>query len=148
MDFQNYNDYMRTNFGFSGTGSQFGCCPNMNYQNMGIPSFSNQMCTDPYDLERMYPDSYRIIFPMVASACTNISMPINEDIICKMTDDIYDKVVLDSRISIETENTNDRQIDKDRRPRPHHRNRILNDFIRVLILRELLRRRHHGFPIF
>lgn len=170
MDFQNYDDYMRSSFGFSGASSQMGmpmgmqntCCPSMGCQNMGMTPFSNmasnQMWQDEADLERMYPDSYRVIFPMVVSACANVTMPVTEDMICRMTDDIYDRAVADGRISIDInvevenreESSDDRQMmGRPRRPRPR-RNRFLNDFIRVLLLRELFerRRRRPSFPIF
>lgn len=172
MDFQNYDDYMRSSFGFSGMNSQMGmpmgmqntCCSNMNCPNMGMTPFSNMasnpMWQDSSDLERMYPDSYRVIYPMVVSACASVTMPVTEDMISRMTDDIYDRAVADGRISIDINvevETRDDRDDKDdrqmmnrppRRPRPR-RNRFLNDFIRVLLLRELLeRRRRPGFPRF
>lgn len=164
MDFQNYDDYMRSSFGFSGMNSQMGmpmgmqntCCPNMGmtpFSNMA----SNQMWQDASDLERMYPDCYRVVYPMVVTACANITMPVTEDMIDRMTDDIYDRAAADGRISIDInvevenreESSDDRQMmGRPRRPRPR-RNRFFRDLIRILLLRELLgRRRRHGFPIF
>ena len=86
MDYQSYDDYMRNTLGFSSMNSPMGMqgtsCPNMNCQNMCISPYSNMvsnqmMWQDPsYDLERMYPDSYKIVYPMVVSSCRNVSMPV------------------------------------------------------------------------
>lgn len=157
MDFQNYDDYMRNTLGFSGMGAQsMGC---MNCGNMSANSFqgmgNNQMWQAPScDLEAMYPDSYRVIYPMVVSVCNTVTMPVTEDMIDRITDDIYDRAVSDVRISVDInvevesrEDGEDRQMmNRPRRPRPR-RNRFLRDFIRVLLLRELLGRQRR-FPIF
>ena len=72
----------------------------------------------------------------------------------RMTDDIYDRAAADTRINIdiniEVESRNDsdsRQISNvlsQRRPR--RRNRFFRDLIKILLLRELLRRRQR-FPM-
>lgn len=157
MDFQNYDDYMRSTLGFSNMGAQ--SMGGMNCGNMCAVPFqsmsSNQMWQTPScDLERMYPDSYRVIYPMVVSVCNTITMPVTEDMIDRMTNDIYDRAVTDARISVDInvevetrEENDDRQMaNRPRRPRPR-RNRFLRDFIRVLLLRELLGRQRR-FPIF
>ena len=171
MDYQSYDDYMRSAFGFSGMNSQI--CPNMcmnnqsQFGNMGVP-FSNmgmntqmqfqdmntmQSCED---LERMYPDTYRVIHPMVVSACNNIRMPVTEDMIEQMTNDIYDRAEMDDRISVDINITVENRKDGDSRQdssesrqqmmgRPRRRNRFLRDLIRILLLRELIGRRRR-FP--
>lgn len=147
MDYQNYNDYMENLLGYPNRNCPGMCMNNQTpYQNMYQ---SND------DLEEMYPDTYRIIYPMVVSACNmvNVDMPITESMINRMTDDIYDRAEADSRITIdiniEVENREEddsRQISEDtRQRRPRRRNRFLRDFIRVLLLRELLGRRRR-FP--
>lgn len=148
MNYQSYDDYIRSLLGYPNTNMN---CPNTcmssatPYQNMN--QFSD-------DLERMYPDTYRIVYPMVVSACNAVTMPVTEDIINRMTDDIYDRAVLDSRISIdiniEIENRDDsnsrQNPDNFSQRRPRRRNRFFRDLIRILLLRELLRR-HQRFPI-
>ena len=107
------------------------------------------------DLERMYPDSYRVVYPMVVSTCRNVSMPVTEDMIDRMTDDIYDRAVADGRINVdisveletrEDSKEEDRQM-INRPPRRRRRNRFFRDLIRILLLRELIGRRQ-GFPRF
>lgn len=165
MDYQSYEDYMRNTLNYSSMGSPMGMqstsCPNMNCQNMCITPYSNMgsnqmMWQDPAcDLERMYPDSYRVVYPMVVSACRNVSMPVTEDMIDRMTDDIYDRAVVDGRInvdiSVEVETREDsKEEDRqmiNRPPRRRRRNRFFRDLIRILLLRELIGKRP-GFPRF
>lgn len=70
-----------------------------------------------------------------------------------MTDDIYDRVEADGRInidiSVEVRNnpSDNGEIRETRQRRPRRRNRFLRDLIRILLLRELLRRRHPRFPM-
>ena len=165
MDYQSYDDYMRNTLGFSSMNSPMGMqgtsCPSMNCQNMCITPYSNMSSNQMMwqdsscDLERMYPDSYRVVYPMVVSTCRNVSMPVTEDMIDRMTDDIYDRAVADGRInvdiSVEVETREDsKEEDRqmiNRPPRRRRRNRFFRDLIRILLLRELIGRRP-GFPRF
>ena len=165
MDYQSYDDYIRNTLGFSSMNSPMGMqgtsCPNMNCQNMCITPYSNMSSNQMMwqdsscDLERMYPDSYRVVYPMVVSTCRNVSMPVTEDMIDRMTDDIYDRAVADGRINVdisveletrEDSKEEDRQM-VNRPPRRRRRNRFFRDLIRILLLRELIGRRP-GFPRF
>lgn len=49
----------------------------------------------------MYPEVYRVVYPMVCFACDNIRTPVTEEMIDMMTDDIYDRVEADGRINID-----------------------------------------------
>ena len=148
MDYQGYDNYMRNSFGY----------PNMNYPNMYVDNqmgYQNMYPSND-DLERLYPDTYRVIYPMVTSACSmiNVNTPITEDMVDRMTDDIYDRAESDGRLMLESnvevakvESENSRQISEEvRQMRPRRRNRTLRDLIRILLLRELLRRRRR-FPM-
>ena len=84
MNYQNYDDYMRNTLGFSGMnqsmGMPYGGCANMGctgmcqnpYTNMANSMWQNQSC----NLENLYPDSYKVIYPMVVASCRNVTMPI------------------------------------------------------------------------
>lgn len=137
MEFQNYDDYMRSALGFSAMCSPIGMqgnfpmgvngyCSNMNCPNNCMVPFnnmnmaSNQMWqTQSNDLEKMYPDCYRVIYPMVVSACRNVAMPITEETLDRMTDDIYDRAVTDNRISVnitvEIDNRDSKSDSEDRK---------------------------------
>lgn len=131
MNYQSYDEYMRSLMG---------------YPNMRTSMFSMETSSD--DLERMYPEVYRVVYPMVCFACDNIRTPVTEEMVDMMTDDIYDRVEADGRINIDisVEVRNDEETQESRQRRPRRRNRFLRDLIRILLLRELLRRRRR-FPI-
>ncbi|MBQ2938275.1 MAG: hypothetical protein IJE05_05315 [Clostridia bacterium] len=143
---ESYDNYMRGILGYTNLDDE--------YRNNAFYNMPNQdMYSSSDDLERMYPEVYRVVYPMVCSACDRIQFPnttISEDMVTRMTDDIYDRVESDGRINIEVNVTtevresNDRQIPNETRQR-RPRNRFLRDLIRILLLRELLRRRRR-FP--
>ena len=129
MDYQNYDNYMRNSLGY----------PNMNYPNMYMDNqmtYQNMYSTND-DLERLYPDTYRVIYPMVISSCNmiNVNTPITEDMIDRMTNDIYDRAEADGRLMIENnlemsdiESENTRQTSEEvRQMRPRRRNRTFKD---------------------
>lgn len=150
MEYQNF-DNMRNTMGYSNMN-----CPNM-CMNMQMP-FQN--INPSYDaLERMYPDTYRIIYPMIVSVCNVATEPFTEEMLDRMTDDIFNRIVADPRINIDmdsetissannpsNERTNDPATRNDPMPKrdTRNRNRFFRDFIRILLIRELLGRR----PIF
>lgn len=147
MNYQDYDEYMRNLIGYPNMRTSMS--PSM-YQPMF--SYSN-MDTDSDDLERMYPEVYRVVYPMVCTACDNIRTPVTEEMVDMMTDDIYDRVEADGRInidiSVEVRNnpSNNEEIRETRQRMPRRRNRFLRDLIRILLLRELLRRRRPRFPM-
>lgn len=157
---QTYDDYMRNVLGYSNldgyrmnTMSNVGMNSMNTMSNMGMNSMNTQ---DMYceDIEQLYPELYRVVYPMVCASCDRIQFPnapVTDEMITRMTDDIYDRVEADGRINIEVNvtaevrevaNSSDSTAETRQRRRP--RNRFLRDFIRVLLLRELFRRRR--FP--
>lgn len=163
---QTYDDYMRNVLGYSNLdGYRMNTMSNMGMNsmntmgNMGMNSMNtmgNMNTQDMYcdDIERLYPEVYRVVYPMVCSACDRIQFPnapVTDEMVTRMTDDIYDRVEADGRINIEVNVTtevrdaassSDSSIETRQRRRP--RNRFLRDLIRILFLRELFRRRR--FP--
>lgn len=106
---------------------------------------------NPIEVENLYPERYKLIYPMVCKICSeNASQPITEELILRMTSEIYFAIESDEtvvNINVKTSNRNgdvrnpnekkiENRITEDRQRRP--RNPILNDLIRILILRELL----------
>ena len=153
MNYQSYEDYMRNSLGYNNMNYPEANYPNM-YMNNHTP-FQNMYRSDN-DLERLYPDTYRVVYPMVVSTCNmvNVNTPITEDMVDRMTDDIYDRAEADGRLRLEdnmevanVEDESSRQTSEEsRRRRPRRRNRTFRDLIRILLLRELLRRRRR-FPM-
>lgn len=149
MNYQNYDEYMRNLMGYPNMRAQMS--PSMNpTMNPSMFSYPN-MDTYSDDLERMYPETYRIIYPIVCMSCDNVRTPVTEEMVDMMTDDIYDRVEADGRINVEIsvevrdEKSNRNEMQENRQRRPRRRNRFLRDLIRILLLRELLRRRQR-FP--
>ena len=143
---QSYDDYMRSILGY----------PNLDgYRNNTYGCMTNQdIDSSSDDIEQMYPEVYRVVYPMVCSACDRIQFattPLTEEMVSRMTDDIYDRVESDGRINIEVNVTTevreseDRQTPTETRQRRRPRNRFLRDLIRILLLRELFNRRRR-FP--
>ena len=102
-------------------------CPNMP-MSMYSPQYN---CMEQYneDLEAMYPDTYRIIYPMVCAACDMVQRPVTREIVVKITNDIDNRLGMDGRL--------DFQFGEESRIR----NRFLNDLINILLIRELIDRR-------
>lgn len=165
---QTYDDYMRSAMGYYNNNSYrnnmdmnyMNTMNNMNMNNMTPMYNMNNMNMNPNmfndDLEHLYPEVYRVIYPMVRSSCDRIQIPgtnITDDMITRMTDDIYDRVKADGRINVEVtvefrdNDTKEASSSETRQRRP--RNRYLRDLIRILLLRELFRRRRFPgrFPI-
>ena len=122
------------------------------------------------DLERFYPDLYRLIYPMIKAACMKNTKPLTKECIDEMVKEIYSNFVAEDDITLPNTNlTNDvrsklptdakstskitsssKQDSKDfgetrnieRRPN----NFVLNDLIRILLIRELLGRPGNAFP--
>lgn len=152
----NYQDYRNQNM-------------NMDY-NMTSNMNTNYMnATSNIDLESCYPEIYKIVYPMVSKKCDSVRMPVTNDDIQNMTDEIY--FALEGRAEVqlninlgnevrssEISNTNvAKTVDKkpdvrisetssqNRETRQFNRN--LRDLIQILLIRELLRRRRRRPPM-
>ena len=68
MNYQDYDEYMRSLIGY----------PNMR-TSMSPSMFPMEAYSD--DLERMYPEVYRVVYPMVCFACDNIRTPVTEEML-------------------------------------------------------------------
>lgn len=120
------------------------------------------------DLEKFYPELYKLLYPMIQTACMRNTKPITEETIDEMVRDIYMNFNFDNATILninltndvtnktktqqttnKTETKNTAQIKseerEDRNIRPN--NFVLNDLIRILIIRELLGRPRNTFPI-
>lgn len=133
----NYDEYMRSMLGYSS--------PEGYMQDSYYRMSPQDMCPYSDDMEHLYPEVYRVVYPMVCSACDRIQGPVTDEIVTRMTNDIYDRVEADGRIrievSVEVRDNNERQNSEETRQPRRPRNRFLRDLIRILLLRELFRRR-------
>ena len=99
------------------------------------------------DLKGLYPDIYKMVYPMVQKVCMRTNGVINEEMICSMTDEVYNAMteqetrgsneIKKNNIEVRTNNSsNTRKMEETRQ-----NNYLLRDLIRILIINELLRRR-------
>ena len=144
---QNYEDYLRSVLGYNGQPEIYN-----NYNNIyTYPEFnyyrnSGNMMMNNENLEDEYPEIYRIVYPMVQKVCErNMNRQITKDMIDEMTNEIYQNVEpnmtevnLNVQARGEEKLVNAKQTEKKvERETRQRRNSILNDLIRILILREL-----------
>ncbi len=138
MYYQNYEDYMRAVLGYANNE------PNYTYD-----SYYPRMEQPQYDeTEELYPDIYRIVNPVVEDVCNkNRNKPITEDLVRTMTDEVYNNVEKNSALQVniqvktELKNGDVRNPNAKVKEETRQRNFLLNDLIRILIIRNLLKNR-------
>ena len=164
-----YEEYIRSVLGYSSTA-------NMNQNQMYQNEYPNpSQISMRNDLEAFYPEIYKIIYPMVQKACDGNMGANSREEIEQMTDEIYSAIEDNNQINLNinlgntvsttnlnTQNRNElhkeevqkkssekqevenRNTEGESRISP--RNNNLRDLIKILLIRELLRRRHNHFP--
>lgn len=152
-----YEEYMRNSLGYN-------WIPNMN-MNMNQANSMNEMyeteeCTcNQTSVEDMYPEIYKIIYPMVCKACMAVSQNVTEDLVSRITNEIYVNVehmemfneTRSSSISVSPQVSKNVKGDSinnkissssnnssNVRQETRQRNPLLRDLIRILVLRELI----------
>lgn len=148
MDYQNYEEYMRSVLGYSPyvdrnytyTNSQEDMYNN--YVNM--PATPNMQPTQ--DLTEFYPEIYKIIYPMVCKACNvNSNREVTKDLLEQITDEIYRNVEPEeqqttSRADVQLKNgdvINPNAKEPEQQTRETRQNNfLLRDLIRILLLKE------------
>ena len=153
-----YQDYINSIIG----------APQRKQMNLDNTPFSVTPNAYNMELERYYPEIYKMLYPMIQSACMRNTKPLTEETLDEMVKDIYsnfnaEDLTNDVRSSIKskdsssinklptkTDSTEARGRGEDRAIRPN--NYMLNDLIRILLIRELLGRpgpfppNRPGFP--
>lgn len=133
----NYEEYMQNVLGYSFRPQNTYQLPENIYEMPRNAGYENM------DLESLYPDIYRMIQPMVQKACMRASGVINEEMINSMTDEIYNAMSEENRNAKENNNNEVRTSNTQNTRRvnePRQNNYLLRDLIRILIIKELLRR--------
>lgn len=146
MDYQNYEEYMRSVLGYSPMGNIY--TDTYDSRNDYYYDMPDNILNK--NLDMYYPDIYKIVYPMVCKICNqNMNREITEDVIESMTDEIYRNVedvgtelsVQSNRVQTQLKNGDVRNPNaKEPEVREtRQRNFLLRDLIRILILRELSR---------
>lgn len=133
--------------------------------------FHNKNTTNE-ELERFYPDLYKLLYPMVQAACMRNTKPITGETINEMVKDIYSNFNSDDAIMLNINLTNNvrnnsktkealkasnskstykvsvesRNTEQSEEKNLKHNNYVLSDLIRILVIRELLERQKNVFP--
>jgi len=144
VDYQNYEEYMRSVLGYSPMGNIY----TDTYDSRNDYYYDVQDVMLNRNLDMYYPDIYKIVYPMVCKICNqNMNREITEDMIDSMTDEIYRNVEdVGTELSVQSNKTQLKNGDvknpnaKESEIREtRQRNFLLRDLIRILILRELSR---------
>ncbi len=147
MDYQNYEDYMRSVLGYSPYVPN-----NYTYTNEqeDIYNYSDDevmMQQQARDLTEFYPEIYKIIYPMVCKVCNvNSNRELTKDLLEQMTDEIYKNVEpeQETECTVRTKpplkngdviNPNAKESEVEVKE-TRQTNYLLRDLIRILLLRE------------
>ena len=165
---ETYDDYIRSILGYPPARGYEDSYQDYRNQNMNYNITSNMNTnymntTSDMDLESYYPEIYKIVYPMVCKKCDSVRMPVTNDDIQNMTDEIY--FALEGRAEVQlninlgnevrSSETSNTKIAKTADKKPDVKisetssqnretrqfNRSLRDLIQILLIRELLRRR-------
>ena len=150
MNDMSYEEYMKNVLGYQNPSlpSTYDVDYGNTYNITTISNVQNQ------ELEKCYPDIYKLVYPMVKKACLQNSRILTKELIDEITDDIYfsieDDQIEENRESKDSkENSNIKETDKKEDRHRKIRNPILNDLIKILLLREVIGRPgHYGRPPF
>lgn len=145
-----YEEYMRSVLGYNQMPNNL-YTTNYDDYYYDMSYLNNNNNTNTELIESMYPEIYRIVYPMVCKICNqNSNREITRELVDNMTEEIY--------VNIEAEDTrsatstvarpvlkngdvrNPNAKEPEVRGENRQRNFLLRDLIRILILRELLNR--------
>ena len=157
-----YEEYMRNSLGYNQIPMANMNQMNMNYMNMLPEMYETEgyfMCNQS-SVEDMYPEVYRIIYPMICKACMAVNENVTEDLVSRITNEVYMNVehmeivneTRSSSISVTPQSNKNVKSDSvtnktnssinnnvvNVRQETRQRNPLLNDLIKILVLRELI----------
>lgn len=151
MNNESYDEYIRSILGYP---MQQNNCNTYNQNEMYQYETNNNK-----ELEECYPEIYKIVYPMVCKACINNTRPVTKELIDSLTNEIYMAIEGNEEVNVninlnnnvrssETQNSNTnpnmykkpevKVENRSQESRQIRRNFLLNDLIRILLIRELL----------
>ena len=108
------------------------------------------------DFENLYPEIYKLIYPMIKKACMQNIPPITEKTLDEITNDIYNNIEAENIINLNIDITNDRNENKSMsntkknvssNQENRHINNSIRDLIKILLIRELVNKNDSDRPI-
>lgn len=145
---QNYEEYMRSVLGYMPNNNDMEYTYDRNDANMyyNMPANYMQNNMNISNIEDMYPEIYKIVYPMIRKSCSNYMGKITEENVERMTMEIFTHLEEDmsrgndqnvQNKKVETK-SNNRLEENRNQSENRNRNSLLRDLIRILILRELV----------
>ena len=162
-----YDDYMRNVLGYNNLDDYrniYSIMPQDIY-NMNTYMF-DEIQSNEEEIGTLYPDIYKIVYPMVKKACLKNNKPINKNIVDNIVDDVYMNLESNEQININVNvgnvsKNNTYSSDKEtkglnmsrspevkseirdsindlKNKETRQQNFLLNDLIKILVLRELI----------
>ena len=158
-----YNDYMQNLLGsnfpnYQNTYDNSFIDIGYSYNPIGNYFYNNQpQMNRSVDLESLYPEIYKIIYPMVQKACLQITGQIDASLLDNLTNDIYNNLEGENvvNLNINIENTKNESTDSNNSSNTRNSsskqetrqiNNPIRDLIKILLIRELLRRQRQNRP--
>lgn len=149
MNYQSYEDYMKSVLGYSPYVETESTYPERE------DYYDNPNVQPSQDLTPFYPEIYKITYPMVCKICnTNSNRELTKELLEQMIDEIYINVEPEDNTTqirqlpplkngdVRNPNAKEEQVVKETR----QTNFLLRDLIRILILREWGRPSRPPFP--
>ena len=158
---QTYEDYIRSVLGYSQDDRMQHQMQEYNHMQYHEPT-QIHLVLDNINLEDSYPEIYKLVYPMVDKICKNNTKAVTDDLIEKMTDEVFLAVEANHSTQININLANETrgsytrtyngnrsknrnvQVNKSNEIKEHRHkpNRTLRDLIKVLVIRDLLRPRN------
>ena len=137
-----YDDYIRSILGYN------------NLQNQtSINTATNNLSVSDEEIEGCYPEIYKVVYPMIRSRCQRNTKPVTKELIEEITEEIYQALEGEAFLAEESVQKNRGEIknktianEKQTNRKESNvqnrelRNSGLQDLIKILLIRELLRR--------
>ena len=160
MDYQNYEDYMRSVLGYQAMQNNIYTDaynyqdtysnPNNNYYYEVPFQNTNMMNMREDELNDLYPEIYKIVYPMVCEVCNqNYNRQITRTLLDQMTEEIYSNVEPEDKQNttfVRNQSLKNGDVRNPNAKEPvvpvketRQTNSLLRDLIRILLLREWIR---------
>ena len=167
MNYYDYEDYMRSILGYQ-NGNIYANTynPNNEYYYNTMNTMNDMQSdyleknreSDPERINKLYPEVYKLLYPMVCKACNlNSNREITNDLVDSMTEEIYLNFESDDKLKVNmTRNLpplkngdvrNPNAKEPETRGENRQNNSLLKDLIKILVLREFAKPIRPEFPL-
>lgn len=105
-DETSYEEYVRSVLGYRPTYVNENYMPNDYYimQASTIPVMQENEC------DEMYPEIYHKIYPLICKECRNVNTQLTNELLEKMTENVYQAIEIDLKIETKNVRQEDRQV--------------------------------------